>query len=61
MEVATNNSESQLGARSGVANESRECGRERESQKRVANVSRKCGSRMGTAKWVANVGREGES
>ena len=42
------NSESRLGARSGVANESRECGRERESWSGVASV-------------VANVSRENES
>ena len=48
MEVTTKNSESRLGAQSGVANVSLECSRERESL-------------MGVASGVANVSRERES
>ena len=49
MEVATKDSESRLGARSGVANESRKCGRERELRERSRE--------MGVVKW----GREREA
>ena len=57
MEVATKNSESRLGARSGVANESHECGRERESRMGVAKWGREYESRNG----VANMSRESGS
>ena len=54
MEVATKNSESQLVARLGVMNVSREWSRKCESQMRVASGVMKHGSRM----WVANVSHE---